>query len=164
MNIIILMSWMAIGITILSFLTGRIKPSWVKEAMENRLDPWLTQKELPFDKNLAALGVLEPEFVEVPDLEAWQAKVKEIEAQNSLDYEPILELGSDLPVAYMGQTATPEFIEPPTKLEIRWRNTLAADEIPQPGRPGRPTTMCLLDHKHTVGCAPIPRGESELCW
>lgn len=30
-------------------------------------------------------------------------------------------------------------------------------DLPQPGRPA----VCLLDHRHSPACAPIPRGESE---
>ena len=93
------------------------------------LDPYLKSRVLPFDRNLAAVGVIEPEFIEVPDLEAWRIKVQELEAEN---YEPILELGSELPVAYMGQTATPDYVEAPTKLEIRWKNTLAEPTRPIP--------------------------------
>ncbi len=41
-----------------------------------------------------------------------------------------------------------------------WRERPEADYAPKPAEP----TVCLLDHKHTVKCAPIPRGETETFW
>ncbi len=88
------------------------------------LHPIMKQRELPFDRNLAALGILEPVFVQVPDLEAWD---KQLLSASELDYEYVYEMGDSRPVAIMSQQATPEWHEAPSKTELRWRNTLAEE-------------------------------------
>lgn len=154
------------GGIILALVTGLIKPKYVREMLDRpQINPWLKQKELPFDKNLAAIGVLQPEIVETIDWSKWdEFNPPEEVVQRPADFDEIWEMGREHPAMWVeSRTGKPVeckwYKDPPTKTELRWRNTLAEPELPQPGR----ATLCLLDHKHNVNCAPIPRGESEFC-
>lgn len=95
------------------------------------LNPYLTAKELPFDRDLAAIGVLEPEFTSVVDEDKYDQWRRESLAKAEIlkvDYEQIHELGRDGPVAIMAKVNEPVKAtwheSPPTKQELRWRNTL----------------------------------------
>jgi hypothetical protein len=141
------------------FVRGVIQPKWVREDLDQdktELNPYLTASELPFDKNLAAIGVLEPQLVTSTD---WQ-EFDKMYPPEMMEHEEVWEFGSDRPTLIPTVPKARLYENVPVKTELRWKNTLAEPTLPQPGR----ATMCLLDHKHTATCAPIPRGESEACW
>lgn len=124
-----LILWVSSAALILGFVSGAIKPSWVKEAMaEAKLDPWLKQKNLPFDKNLAAIGVLEPEFRSVIDQEKYDDWYMDMLSKaDVIDCEKIYELGHDRPVMIIPRERVKAGWHPcpPTKKELHWRNMLA---------------------------------------
>ncbi len=112
---------------IVAILTGMIiRPVRVPATTKPELNPVLRQPTLPFDKNLAAIGVIEPELVTETDWEEFDRLHPPVDFD-----EYVIKNGCGEVVSVCREPVRARLFENvPTKTELRWRNTLLDSPAP----------------------------------